>query len=67
MVNAIVACSVVLTLVTVYCLAKFPSARSRHYRHKPDGRIWRLLRIAIRRMARRDVRCCEARELERRP
>jgi hypothetical protein len=53
MVNAIVACFVVLTLAALYFLAKMPEPRSQPSRRRSGGRMQRLLRIAIRRAAHR--------------
>jgi len=43
MVNAIVACSVVLALAALYCLARFPDSRPKPSRHRSSGRVQRLL------------------------
>jgi hypothetical protein len=66
MINAIVACSVILSLGALYCLARLPDIRSAPARRGSSDRIRRLLRIAIRRAAHRDAHWLTTRELERR-
>jgi hypothetical protein len=65
MINAIVACSVVLTLAALYYLARSPTPR--HPRHSPAQHLQRLCTLAIKRAARRHEQWLTARELERRP
>ncbi len=64
MVNAVVACSVVLALVTLYCLARFADSRPGSAEQHAIGRIQRLLRIAVRRTAHRHEQWLRASDLE---
>jgi hypothetical protein len=66
MVNAAVACSVVLSLFAVYWLARLPDARSQTSKRGFNGRILRLLRIAVRRAAHRHEGWLTDRGLDRR-
>jgi hypothetical protein len=65
MINAIVACSVVLTLAALYYLAR--NSTPRRLRHSLAHRLQRLGTLAIKRAARRHEQWLTARELERRP
>src|ERR1700744_5321662 len=52
--NAIVACSVALTLTALYWLSKFPGPRPRSSKGGYGRRVLRLFRISIHRGARRN-------------
>ncbi len=64
MLNVFVASLLVLTLSVVYILAKTSPARASYGRSRKAGTLLRLLRIAVRRSARRDVRWLTAHERE---
>lgn len=65
MVDAIVACSVLLALGALYCLARFPCSRPQSRSRRSGGRLRRLLSVAIRRAATRHEQWLTASESQR--
>jgi hypothetical protein len=62
--DALVAGFEFLLLASVYCLVTLPRARNQYPVRGSERRAWRLLKVAIRRVAHRDEQWLTARELD---
>jgi hypothetical protein len=62
--DALVAGFEFMLLASVYCLVTLPRARNQYSVHGSEHHAWRLLKVAIRRMAHRDEHWLTARELD---